>query len=48
MLICEIGQNFMGSMELAYQLIENAKSGGADLAKFQNYLRKIVKIVGYR
>jgi len=35
MIICEIGQNFIGDMEMATRLIWEAKENGADLAKFQ-------------
>lgn len=35
MLIAEIGQNYMGEMNLAKELIFLSKKGGADLAKFQ-------------
>ena len=34
-IIAEIGQNFCGDMTLAYSLIEQAKSNGANYAKFQ-------------
>jgi len=37
MIISEIGQNFLGSMDLARTLIQLSKKGGADLAKFQLY-----------
>jgi len=37
MIICEIGQNHMGDMELAKQLIYSAKLNGGDLCKFQLY-----------
>ena len=36
-LICEIGQNHCGDMNLAKRLIELAKENGADLVKFQLY-----------
>lgn len=36
-LIAEIGVNHEGSIELAKRLIELAKEGGADAAKFQSY-----------
>ena len=36
-IIAEIGVNHEGSMETAKRLIENAKEGGADAAKFQTY-----------
>ncbi len=36
-IIAEIGQNHMGDMDLAKELIERAKICGADLAKFQLY-----------
>ena len=35
--IAEIGVNHEGSMETARRLIELAKEGGADAAKFQTY-----------
>ncbi|MFM8452189.1 MAG: N-acetylneuraminate synthase family protein, partial [Acidimicrobiaceae bacterium] len=35
--IAEIGVNHEGSLETAKQLIESAKRGGADAAKFQTY-----------
>ena len=35
--IAEIGQNHIGSMNLACNMIELAKQGGADLVKFQLY-----------
>lgn len=37
MIIAEIGQNWCGNEDLAKILIELAKTGGADLAKFQLY-----------
>ncbi len=37
MIVAEIGQNHMGSMELARQLIDSAQTNGADLVKFQLY-----------
>jgi sialic acid synthase SpsE len=36
-IIAEIGVNHEGSLELAKSLIEQAKEGGADAAKFQSY-----------
>jgi len=36
-IIAEIGVNHEGSMDLAKQLIREAKEGGADAAKFQSY-----------
>ncbi|NCZ91028.1 MAG: acetylneuraminic acid synthetase, partial [Actinobacteria bacterium] len=36
-IIAEIGVNHEGSVELAKKLIELAKEGGADGAKFQSY-----------
>jgi sialic acid synthase SpsE len=36
-IIAEIGVNHEGSIELAKELIELAKEGGADAAKFQSY-----------
>ena len=36
-IIAEIGQNFVGDMELAKKLIELARGNSADLAKFQLY-----------
>ena len=35
--IAEIGVNHEGSLDLAKQLIDLAKQGGADAAKFQTY-----------
>ncbi len=35
--IAEAGVNHEGSMDLAYRLIDEAKSGGADAIKFQTY-----------
>ena len=35
--IAEIGVNHEGSLELAKKLIDLAKEGGADAAKFQSY-----------
>ena len=35
--IAEIGVNHEGSMDLAKRLIDQAKQGGADAAKFQSY-----------
>ncbi|MGA1032041.1 MAG: hypothetical protein ACO3US_06360, partial [Ilumatobacteraceae bacterium] len=35
--IAEIGVNHEGSIELAKRLVELAKEGGADAAKFQTY-----------
>ncbi|MGA1442451.1 MAG: N-acetylneuraminate synthase family protein, partial [Ilumatobacteraceae bacterium] len=35
--IAEIGVNHEGSLELAKSLVELAKEGGADAAKFQTY-----------
>ena len=40
MIIAEIGQNFLGLMDLATDLIRLAKDNGADLAKFQLYDHK--------
>jgi len=37
MIVAEIGQNFIGDMELAKHLIRLAYENGADLAKFQLY-----------
>ena len=37
MIIAEIGQNFIGDMELAKELIRKAYGNGADLVKFQLY-----------
>ena len=37
MIICEIGQNFVGKIPLAKTLIKLAKENGGDLAKFQLY-----------
>ena len=37
LIIAEIGQNHGGNMEVARRLIEQAKAGGADIAKFQLY-----------
>lgn len=37
MIICEIGQNHCGNIELAKQLIDLARENGADLVKFQLY-----------
>ncbi len=37
LIIAEIGQNHNGDMEIARQLINAAKEGGADIAKFQLY-----------
>ena len=42
MIIAEIGQNFMGDMELAKKLIRLAKENGAGLAKFQLYDYKVL------
>ena len=36
-IIAEIGVNHEGSLDLAKRLIELAKEGGADGAKFQSY-----------
>jgi len=36
-IIAEIGVNHEGSLSLAHQLIDQAKMGGADAAKFQTY-----------
>ncbi|QCO00400.1 hypothetical protein D3093_34720 (plasmid) [Azospirillum argentinense] len=36
-IIAEIGQNHNGDMDLALRLIDEAKSAGADVAKFQVY-----------
>ena len=36
-LIAEIGVNHEGSLDLAKKLIDLAKEGGADAAKFQTY-----------
>ncbi|MBW3517568.1 N-acetylneuraminate synthase family protein [Flavobacterium sp. NKUCC04_CG] len=36
-IIAEIGVNYEGSMELAKRLVDEAKEGGADAAKFQTY-----------
>lgn len=37
LMIAEIGVNHNGSMELAYQLIDQAASAGADVVKFQTF-----------
>jgi len=37
MIICEIGVNWQGNIDLAKKLIVEAKRGGGDLAKFQLY-----------
>jgi len=37
MIVCEIGQNHIGSMDLARTLIDLSKRGSADLCKFQLY-----------
>ncbi len=37
LIIAEIGQNHNGDMEIARKLINAAKEGGADIAKFQLY-----------
>ena len=37
LIIAEIGQNHNGDMEIAKKLIDAAKEGGADIAKFQLY-----------
>lgn len=42
MLIAEVGQNFMGDMNLARELICLAKNNGADLVKFQLYDHNIL------
>ena len=36
-IIAEIGVNHEGSLDLAKKLIDLAKEGGADAAKFQTY-----------
>ena len=36
-IIAEIGVNHEGSLDLAKKLIDYAKEGGADAAKFQSY-----------
>jgi len=36
-IIAEMGVNHEGSMDLAKRLIDEAKEGGADAAKFQAY-----------
>ena len=38
--IAEIGVNHEGSIDLAKKLIDLAKEGGADAAKFQSYKAK--------
>lgn len=35
MLICDIGQNYMGDISLAKEMIKQVKEAGGDLAKFQ-------------
>ena len=44
MLIAEIGWNFLGNLELAYKMINEAKKSGATHVKFQiwdpQYLKK--------
>ena len=42
MIAAEIGQNHMGDMNLAIELIRLAKENGADLAKFQLYDHNIL------
>ena len=41
-IIAEVGQNHCGDIELAKDLIELAKLGGADLVKFQLYDHKVL------
>lgn len=41
-LVVDIGQNHLGDMDLAKELIELAKFGGADLVKFQLYDHKVL------
>ena len=36
-LIAEIGENYLGKLNLAKKLIREAKKSGADYAKFQSY-----------
>ena len=36
-LIAEIGENYLGKIDLAKKLILEAKRSGADYAKFQSY-----------
>ena len=36
-LIAEIGENYLGKLNLAKKLIHEAKKAGADYAKFQSY-----------
>lgn len=35
LIVAEIGMNYDGNLDLAYELIRQAKSAGADIAKFQ-------------
>ncbi len=42
-LIAEIGENYLGDLELAKKLIIEAKKNGADYAKFQSYNEKSIK-----
>lgn len=42
-LIAEIGENYLGKINLAKKLIENAKKSGADYAKFQSYNENCIK-----
>jgi len=42
MIVAEIGQNFLGDIELARHLIGLAKDNGADLVKFQLYDHKML------
>lgn len=42
LIICEVGQNHCGRMELARRLIQEAKKCGGDLVKFQLYDHKVL------
>ena len=41
--IAEIGENHIGDMELAKNMIKEAAKAGADIVKFQSYLSEEVK-----
>ncbi len=42
-LIAEIGENYLGKINLAKKLIDNAKKSGANYAKFQSYNENCLK-----
>ena len=42
-IIAEIGENYLGNFEFAKKMISQARSAGADYAKFQSYNEDCLK-----